>query len=224
MAKDRLIRGMNLVRRDLGSLLFHWTRSQFRRESESIIDSSWVKEPAGNILFKILREGFLKGSSGFIRGNHQCVCFTEAPISEVAALFKLASYMRENDRPRYEPYGIAVRKEWLFSQGGRPVIYQSDAEYENLSEELKWRHARYEPNNGIDFTWEREWRIRTSSLTLDPKHTLVVVPTVDEAFCIMYENSVLEAIDWDESSPSGVYHKPRWLSVSLDFFGVGNAL
>jgi hypothetical protein len=36
---------------------------------------------------------------------------------------------------------------------------------------------RYEPDkeNG-DFTWEREWRIKTGELALDPEVTTVVVP------------------------------------------------
>lgn len=219
MAKDRLMKGLNLVRRDLGSLLFHWTRNQYIREP----GASTIKLSALDVLGRILKDGCLKGSGSLIRGGHQCVCFTEAPISEVAALFRLSAMMQEADRPRYEPYGIAVRKEWLFDHGGRPVIYQPDTDYEKLSDEIKWRHARYELNNGIDFTWEREWRICTDSLGLNPLHTIIVVPTVDEAFQVMYDNSVLEVDSWDESGPTGVYHKPKWLAVSLDFFGITNA-
>ena len=59
---------------------------------------------------------------------------------------------------------------------------------------------------------------------MDPKHTLVVVPTADEAFELVYDFAEIEA-DWDvegskgEGYISGFYHKPKWLAVSLDVFG-----
>jgi len=220
MAKDRFVRGLNLVRRDLGTLLFHWTHT--RKESREPFSSAAAKKvPAKAVLKEILNSGDLRGGNGYIKGAYNCVCFTEAPISEVAALFRLAESMPVEDRPRYEPYGIAVKKEWLFERGGRLVIYQPDAEYSLLPEELKWRHARYEPANGIDFTWEREWRVRVERLTLDPKATIVVVPTVDEAFDLMYGHADLEPDDWgDDGLPAHIYHKAKWLAVSLDFFGV----
>jgi hypothetical protein len=77
---------------------------------------------------------------------------------------------------RYKPFGVMVPKKWLFSKGGRPVIYQPDAEYEFLHDSQKYRHKRYEPDEGFDFTWEREWRVLTPSLELDPDVTSVVVP------------------------------------------------
>jgi hypothetical protein len=83
----------------------------------------------------------------------------------------------------------------------------------------------YDFETGLDFTWEREWRIKTDELALDPKHTLVVVPTSDEAFQFVYEFAQIEA-DWergDEGEPffAGSYHTPKWLAVSLDMFGFG---
>jgi hypothetical protein len=78
-----------------------------------------------------------------------------------------------------------------------------------------------DPTKGIDFTWEREWRIKTEYLRLDPRETLVVVPASEEAFDLVYEFADLEPDDWDEEAglPSHVYHKPKWLDVSLDIFG-----
>jgi hypothetical protein len=76
---------------------------------------------------------------------------------------------------RYKPFGIMVAKAWLFERGGRPVIYQPDAEFELLHEGQRFRHVRYEPGS-VDFTWEREWRIQTSELQLDPGETTLVVP------------------------------------------------
>jgi hypothetical protein len=69
-----------------------------------------------------------------------------------------------------------VSKLWLFQQGGRPVIYQPDGEYDLLPEVLRYRHVRYEPDQ-VDFTWEREWRIQTKTLPLDLQQTTFVVPS-----------------------------------------------
>ena len=38
--------------------------------------------------------------------------------------------LSESKSYRYEPFGIGVKKEWLYEKGGRPVIYSSDEEYE----------------------------------------------------------------------------------------------
>lgn len=165
----------------------------------------------------ILAEGRLIGSNAYIRGGHRCICFTEAPIGEVVSLFKLAELAAEGGlRPKYEPFGVAVTKNWLFSRGGRPVIYQRDAEYETLPDSIRYRHVRYNPIAGVDFTWEREWRICAEELRLDPKHTLVVVPSSAEAFDLMYKQA-----DYDrEGTPENAYPEPDWMAVSLDFFGL----
>ena len=80
---------------------------------------------------------------------------------------------------RYKPFGVMVDKTWLFARGGRPVIYQSDAEYDLLKLEQQWRHVRYEPDRGIDFTWEREWRVQVDQLELDMDAATLVIPTRD---------------------------------------------
>lgn len=89
-----------------------------------------------------------------------------------------------------------------------------------------YRFVPYDPLNGIDYTWEREWRIKTDSLTLDPNNTLVVVPTATEAFDLAYELADMEADvdvgDEGEAYVSGVYHVAKWLTVSLDIFGFSN--
>ena len=173
---------------------------------------------ASVILKKILYEGSLKGTSNWTYGK-DCVCFTEAPIQEFNSIFSLVAIAAsEKERPRYEPYGVAVSKKWLFEQGGRPVIYDKPDKLEALPENHKYRFVPYDPMQGIDFTWEREWRIQTESLTLDPKQTLVVVPTSEEAFELVYEFASME-VDWEEDGAASAYHQAKWLAVSLDIFG-----
>jgi hypothetical protein len=179
---------------------------------------------AAGVLHKILYEETLIGTSSWTHGTNT-ICFTEAPIHEFNSVFSLVSIASSKDeRPRYEPYGIAVSKKWLFEKGGRPVIYDHPDTFSQYPESLRYRFVPYNPNNGIDFTWEREWRIQTDALQLDPKHTLVVVPTSEEAFQVVYDFAKIEA-DWDVEGSSGgawitgTYHNPKWLAVSLDLFG-----
>ena len=69
-----------------------------------------------------------------------------------------------------------VSKNWLFLKGGRPVIYQPTNEYKLLPEELKYRHQIFDPSNGKDYTWEREWRIKADKLPIEPLKTTLIVP------------------------------------------------
>ena len=69
-----------------------------------------------------------------------------------------------------------LTKAALFSVGGRPVIYQPDSEFDLLPESMRFRHKEYDPENGIDFSWEREWRLQIDELALDPNTVTLVVP------------------------------------------------
>ena len=215
---------IRLVRRDMGNLLFHFTRKP--KEKFVVVKTRGgelsMSASAYSVLNKILYEESLKGSSKWTYGEN-CICFTEAPIVEFNSIFALNEIASSNkEKPRYEPFGIAVSKKWLYEKGGRPVIYDHPSNINLLPAELKYRFVPYDPANGIDYTWEREWRLNADFLKLDPKHTLVVVPTSEDAFNIVYEFSDMEA-DYDyadgESYIAGAYHKPKWLAVSLELFG-----
>jgi hypothetical protein len=215
-----LAKRIRLVRRDVGSLLFHFTR----KPAEPFVvvatpnGDRYTPSSGSAVLRKILYEARLTGSDKWSPG-YPCVCFTEAPIQEFNAIFSLVEIAAsKQEKPRYEPYGIAVSKKWLFAQGGRPVIYDHRDLMERLPDSEKYRWVEYDPTNNIDVTWEREWRAKTEHLSLDPSETLVVVPTREEAFDIVYEFAELET-DWNEDGPEGAHHSPRWLAVSLDLFG-----
>jgi len=125
----------------------------------------------------IANEAVLRGGTGFIKGNFRCVCFTEAPLHSLQDIL----LHRTGHAFKYEPFGVIVRKKWLFGLGGRPAIYQPDSEFPSLPDSHKWRHVRYEPNATppVDFTWEREWRILTNTLAISPKDAWLVVPSVE---------------------------------------------
>ncbi|MDM8527147.1 hypothetical protein QUF58_02945 [Anaerolineales bacterium HSG24] len=116
-----------------------------------------------HILLKILYNECLIGGTGYIKGDYRCICFSEAPIEAIK------ESINRKFQNKYSPFGIRVSKEWLFNEGGRPVIYQPDSEFELLPDSLKWRHVRFDlGDNPVDFTWEREWRIRCDELSFSP--------------------------------------------------------
>jgi hypothetical protein len=158
-----------MPRADLSKYLVHWTKGS---DAEAFA-----------ALRAIVFERRIIGSSNAIRGGWTCVCFTEAPERAFHQVIG-----------KYRPFGVQVPKAWLFSLGGRPVIYQPAAEYDSLPDQLRWRHMRYEPdaNPPFDFSWEREWRIRTDSLLLSPPVTRILVPHQSWADALVDEHQTNE--------------------------------
>ena len=152
-----------MIRGDLSNRLVHLTRATSEFDAAAQFRS-------------IVSDGYLKGSNRDIRGRFKCVCFSEAPLSVLT--HSLGLPLDENGM-RYSAFGVIVSKKWLFDQGGRPVIYQPNDEYDMLHDQQKYRHVRYEPEREIDFTWEREWRICTEKLELVSAETTFIVPTRD---------------------------------------------
>lgn len=158
-----------MPRKDISNKLTHFT-------------SGRDFEEAYKRLSNIIHGRSIIGSNSKIKGGYKCVCFTEAPlISLQDGLVNSDAYSR------YLPFGVILDKKVIFDMGGRPVIYQTDNEFERLPEELKWRHMRYEPND-IDFTWEREWRIQCENLSITPNIAGIVVPNQEWAERIVQEH------------------------------------
>lgn len=146
-----------MSRQDISEFLIHFTK-----------DISL--ECAFRRIQSIIRDRRLIAGGGFIKGGYRCVCFSEAPLSSLTN-----GLINPNYYSAYSPFGILVSKVWLYQQGGRPVIYQPDSEFYLLPTDIQWRHVRYEPP-AVDFSWEREWRIRTDFLDFDSQTASVVVP------------------------------------------------
>jgi hypothetical protein len=154
-------------------------KSQLEMSRPDLTDSviHFIRAPtdaeAWGILINIVREGKLRGGSGLIKGGYVCVCFAELSRSLAAIGFTNAA-----GNSRYTRYGVMVPKDWLFAQGGRPVIYQPDFEFALLPESHRWRHVTFNlGNDPVDFTWEREWRIQCEGLLLDPGVVSFIVPS-----------------------------------------------
>ena len=152
-----------VARHDISDKLIHFTKGA-------------TEEAALENLLLMVGEGCLRGGNGMVKGGYRCVCFTEAPLPMVAD-----DFMNDGSFARYSPFGLMFDKAWVHARGGRQVIYQPDAEFEQLPEQSRWRHVRYEPGATppIDFTWEREWRVRADELTFVPSEAVLVVPNLE---------------------------------------------
>jgi hypothetical protein len=148
-----------MIRDDLSDRLVHLTKGTTEVE-------------VADRFVSIMRDRVLLGGTGLIRGDYCCVCFTEAPIAKLAAILAQPSI---HGMP-YAPFGVMLAKDTLFSAGGRPVIYQPESEFHILDESQRHRHKDYEPGKVPDFSWEREWRVRTDRLPLDPSAVTLIVP------------------------------------------------
>ncbi|HVE45037.1 MAG TPA: hypothetical protein VNC84_07925 [Gammaproteobacteria bacterium] len=163
---------INSIRSDLSDWLVHCTQPM---DSLTSFD----------VLRKILNDGVLIGNKQYIKAQCKCVCFSEAPLTKIKSLITYCGNYECS--LRYAPYGIAVKKEWLFERGGRPVIYQKDEEFDITSDQHKYRHVRYDPAKNFDFTWEREWRVQCNELVLQPEITTVFVKDRNDVRLLLEE-------------------------------------
>ncbi len=188
------------IRSDISKWLVHCTQDTSERTS---FDN----------LRKILSDCYLEGSKNLIKAGTKCVCFSEAPITKIKSLISYCDAFQSS--LRYAPFGIAVRKEWLFSQGGRPVIYQQDAQFENTSKEHKYLHVKYEPDQDFDFSWEREWRIKCNRLRLQPEMTTVFVKDRQHLNILLNEHYSGQSSWTLTGTPFSIEIYP-WGLISLD--------
>lgn len=133
-----------------------------------------------DVLMKILAEGRLIGSStqqGFIVGPRRAVCFQDAPLYAIAQNIRHEAAMQ--GKVRYDHFGLAFAKDYVFARGGRPVIYDRTADAKRyLPEEQWWRIVCLDlgdPASIVDWTHEREWRV-PDDFAFDVGEAFVLVP------------------------------------------------
>ena len=152
------------------------------------------------LLHSVIAAHALSGSDIGVRDGSRCVGFTEAPIRQLRNVFHWSTERAAN----VQPYGVLLGKDYLFALGGRPVIYQSDDEYDELPAALRYRHVRYDPITvpPIDFTWEREWRLRTDVLLLEPERCCIVVPSEADRAALFMEYAEREELRLEALGPA----------------------
>ncbi len=142
----------------------HWTRSfngpwpnQDSYEYYDMLTSSGTEysHSALNTLKNIMRSGIIHGSGNHIRGGFTVVSFTEHhPIDAVKLMKWRARFVRWN----FEPYGIAIDREFAKTLGIRPVIYGTSSTYSELASDSKPFFQNVGEKAG-DWKPEREWRL-----------------------------------------------------------------
>lgn len=137
-------------RQDLSDYVFHFTKNK----------------NAKNTLREIIQDGEIKDIN-----NNGYICFSEAPVTVLPPMFDV--FRKYND-PMYAPYGIGIKKDFIYNEGGRPVIYGNQEEALMLPHKLLWRFVNFAPNK-YDFTWLREWRIPKTQINLNFNNCIAIV-------------------------------------------------
>lgn len=179
------------VRHDLSEWLWHFCR----RDGDPLAT-----------LQAILASRYIKGGIDPYC-QERAVCLTETPLAE-ASCQSLVLQQRGYDR--ISEYGVGFKKSWVFAQGGLPVIYQPASMRGKLPPEMKWRHCDLDFQKGIDFTWQREWRVPGSRLEFSDEDVVVVVPTEKEA---LYHLCSGHEIDFERDE---FYFDVDWTYVTFE--------
>ena len=150
-------------REDISDYLFHFTKGKNGFDT----------------LLQILADGKLKDIN-----NRGFICFTESPLT---ALYNMFQIFERYDEPMYAPYGIGVKKDYLYEMGCRPVIYGTNDDLSMLNDRLKWRFEEYIPNKK-DYTWLREWRLPKRDLVFIQTEYLVITKASAEGVSLMEDS------------------------------------
>ncbi|MDP7276961.1 MAG: hypothetical protein QF363_15880 [Planctomycetaceae bacterium] len=155
------------TRRDDRSLephdwLLHCTREcsgpwpgQSRRD---YLDDLILGRPPGDhsvlaSLLRIIAQRRLRAVSRPVQGGPLAVSFSACPLASLASR---RIFRPHRGRWDFEPYGIAISRNWLSARGGRPVIYRPPDSFSGDDPFEQPTHARTQPK--LDWTLEAEWR------------------------------------------------------------------
>jgi hypothetical protein len=134
-------------------------------------------------LINILDEQKIIGGLGYVNGKTPVVCLQESPLSSIAENLLYEKYLRDenmSEQHRYRAFGLRFAKPFVYSKGGRPVIYGDVKEMKAILPESEyWRIVDLklqDLNNFVDWSHEREWRVK-KELKFKYSQTEVIVPS-----------------------------------------------
>lgn len=167
-------------RPDLSPYVIHLTKNTESDNQRSAYEN----------LVSILKVGEVWGSrkKGFIRGPKKATCFMDVPFQ--ALKYVLTPENTDPQKPRYEPYGIVVKKSTAYNKGCRPVLYLSNPEIKalNIPRDELWRVVTFEPRDEGWISWihEREWRC-SGDFKVPAKPLAVLVKDTKDALRLQKE-------------------------------------
>lgn len=147
-----------------------WQERIFHRSDMTIglvhLTKRTEDKSALEVLVKILKDKKLKAGKGFVCGKNKVVCFQDVPLHSISENIFYEQQVREEMKcsVRYEPCGLRFSKVKIYKAGGRPVVYELTSMAKKLFvEDEHWRIVCLnlsDLDNIIDWTHEREWRIK----------------------------------------------------------------
>jgi hypothetical protein len=156
MKSDKIPDAVKTVRKDLTQWLWHLVRRD--------------KQPKDTIR-SIITEHLIRGSKDHLT-QETVISFSEMPLRELVNQDRVLSL---NKYARLSLYGIGLRKRWVFDQGGLPVVYQPNRGIDSLSPETRWRHVEFDLSKPVDYSWQREWRLRADKLEFNLADSVVLI-------------------------------------------------
>lgn len=174
---------------------------------------------AYDVLKKILKDGYIIGNNKYIRGKEKVICFTESTLPHLGEHIRLYNQFlrqRENTRPLYNFYGLAFDKDLMYEHlGARPVIYEPESDFSKLPAEKKYLHQTHQPINNINFSWEREWRLKAEAFQIKDEFIspILLVEDLDDVQNLQQEFYDEQANYYTQLSVSQTY-----FSVDIQIF------
>jgi len=169
-------REIYLARFDLTQILWHLTKPQYTDKG---------KMSSLQIIKNILNCRTIKGSPSGVASGIKVVSFMDIPLFFLPQVIKARNENDCNILPSLDKYGIGVLKKEVYLRGGRPVVYMSGTECNKvLDKDELWRYVKFDitdDENIIDWTHEREWRIKGDFNLDDLDNVFVLVKNIDEA-------------------------------------------
>lgn len=139
-----------------------WPDQSFVEYLDELIDDSPLADRSSLAsLRRILTERRIRASNAAIRDGHRVVSFTAESLGRLS---RLRSFRAHRHRWDFEPYGVALRRDWLEARGARPVVYADEQDWERLptvDRPFFQRRTTRARSDGLatDWTVEREWRV-----------------------------------------------------------------
>lgn len=181
-----------------GAYLSHWTRSAigpWPGQSETDYLRQILRHPEErmrsdlDVLLRILSMRRLIASGHLIRCRTPVVCFTAQPLEQFPDRRVYRSHLGRWD---FTPYGICFDRDWLESQGARPVIYGDEQKWKDLGAgdrpyfQMASRRRSDGDEAGKIWIEEDEWRVvgDVDFSNCSDNQLYIFVPDQETADCV----------------------------------------